>query len=111
MIRIRWELEEAAALFDFYFRNGSTLSIPLEEIQLLSAMYQNRAKSLGLVTDEKFRNQAGLRLQLACVHYVVTNGLQGMSNANKLFYQTYDLYQKNRVCFEQIVHEFYQKYQ
>lgn len=33
MIRVRWELEEAVALVDLYFKNGASLSIPEEKLR------------------------------------------------------------------------------
>ena len=55
MIRVQWELEEAVALFDVYFKNGASLSIPEEKLSEISKAYHNRANQLGLVVDEKFR--------------------------------------------------------
>ena len=57
MIRVQWELEEAVALFDVYFKNGASLSIPEEKLSEISKAYHNRANQLGLVVDEKFRNE------------------------------------------------------
>lgn len=110
MIRVHWDLEEAVALFDFYFSHGATLSVSIDDLLELSAMYKKRAKALEITTDEKFRNEAGLRIQLACVHYVVTDGMEGMSNASKPFYQTYDLYLKDPRRFKLISESFWQKY-
>lgn len=33
-----------------------------------------RENRLGLVVDEKFRNLNGLKMQIGCIHYVVTEG-------------------------------------
>lgn len=110
MIRVKWEFEEAVALFDLYFRCGKSLNVPLEELEKLSLCYNNRAKSLGLHVDEKFRNIAGIKLQLACVHYVVTDGNSGMSNASKLFYDTYKFYQEYPDAFKIILKHFNVEY-
>ena len=66
---------------------------------------------LGIAVDEKYRNLAGLRLQLGCVHYVVTDGAEGMSSVSHLFRETCELYQTDPVRFRQIRDEFYEKYQ
>lgn len=34
MIRVRWELEEAVALMNLYFRYGATLGVPNDELNL-----------------------------------------------------------------------------
>ena len=49
-------------------------------------------------------------MQLACIHFVVTNGAEGMSNASKLFYDTYELIQNKPEKFEAILEGFYRKY-
>ena len=67
MIRVQWELEEAVALFDVYFKNGASLSIPEEKLSEISKAYHNRANQLGLVVDEKFRNLNGLKMQIGCM--------------------------------------------
>ena len=105
---VLWELEEAVVLFDLYLQNGT--NVPNKQLEELSKMYQNRAKKLSLRIDEKYRNLAGLRMQLACMEYVVTGGERGLSAASKLFSETYELYQSDPVRFKQIKEEFYQKY-
>ena len=44
------------------------------------------------------------------MHYVVTNGAEGMSNASKLFYDTYKLYHEEPDKFNLILCDFYKKY-
>ncbi len=108
MIRVKWAEEEAIALFDLYFREG--MNAPIEQIVHLSQIYRKRADDLGLVIDEKFRNVSGLKMQLACIHYVVTEGREGMPNASKLFYKTYELYLQNQERYQAILRSFYKKY-
>ena len=78
-------MEEAVALFDFYLKNGASLSIPEEKLSEISKAYRNRANQLGLVVDEKFRNLNGLKMQIGCIRYVVTEGKNGLSGASQLF--------------------------
>lgn len=108
VIKVKWTEEEAIALFDLYFREG--MNAPIEHIIHLSHIYQNRATKLGLNIDDKFRNISGLKMQLACIHYVVTDGCEGMSNASKLFYRIYDMYRQNRDRYDMILGQFYEKY-
>ena len=63
MIRVRWELEEAVALMNLYFRYGATLGVPNDELLKLSQIYRNRANILGLNVDDKFRNLSGMKMQ------------------------------------------------
>ena len=107
MIRVRWELEEAVALMNLYFRYGATLGVPNDELLKLSQIYRNRANILGLNVDDKFRNLSGMKMQLGCIHYVVTGGKEGMSGASNLFYKTYDLYKNEPTRFQSICDDFY----
>ena len=61
--------------------------------------------------DEKFRNITGLRMQLGCIEYVVTDGKSGLQNAARIFNDAYDLFQENRPKYYLILSEFYKKYQ
>lgn len=109
---IKWHVEEAVALFDLYFKQNNPLSPCEEDIQRLSKTLLNRAQLLGFNNiDDKFRNENGLRIQLACIHYVITDGREGMSNASQLFYQTYELWISNRAIFDRLLNEFHSKYQ
>jgi hypothetical protein len=110
MTKVCCESEEAVALLDLYIQEGCTLSVPNEALAALTQIYRNRAQQLGLSVDNKFRNLSGLKMQIVCIHYVVTNGAEGMSNVNQLFYKTYELYRTNPAKFYEIRDEFYQKY-
>lgn len=110
MIKVNWDLEEAVALFDMYFKAGSTMSIEDAVLSELSNIYRNRATQKELVVDEKFRNVTGLKMQIGCIHYVVTEGREGLSNASKLFYETYELYKSDPQKFQEMVDDFYRKY-
>lgn len=110
MSRINWELEEAVALFDTYFKAGATLNIENETLVDLSGKYKKRATEKGLAVDEKFRNLNGLKMQIGCIHYVVTEGREGFSNASRLFYKTYELFRSEPEKFHAIAEDFYRKY-
>ena len=106
MIKINWSVEEAVALFYFYF-NGLTSK---HDLKKLSAAYKKRAVMLGIRTDAKFRNINGLSMQLGCITYIVTDGKHGFSSASKLFYDTYHLYKTSPEVFSRIFKEFNDKY-
>ena len=108
MIKVKWVEEEAVALFNLYFKEGINASE--KQIVYLSEVYRNRARLLGIRSDEKYRNVHGLKMQLACIHYVVTVGHEGMSNASKLFYATYEMYLHDRERFDMILKDFIEKY-
>ena len=110
MIKVKWDLEEAVALYDLYLKSGQTLSVDADKLNELSEIMKNRATIIGLTVDEKFRNLTGLSMQIGCIHYVVTEGREGLSNVSKVFYDAYDLYKEYPYKFNEIVEDFYCKY-
>ena len=110
MKMINWDLEESVALMHLYFSSGAAIPVDQELVLALSCKMRHRGELLQYEIDDKFRNVAGLNMQLACIHYVVTDGKEGLSGASRLFYETYDLYLKNKIVFDRIVKEFNRKY-
>lgn len=110
MIRVKWDLEEAVTLCDLYIKSGRSLNIEKYKIEELSVALNKRAKTKGLVVDEKFRNAAGLSMQIGCIHYVASDGNEGFSNASKIFYEAYKLFENNPLGFNAILEDFYRKY-
>lgn len=110
MKRVKWDVEEAVALMHLYFDNDCKMSVDSEQIENLSKIMKKRAVILGFDIDDSFRNVTGLEMQLACIHYVVTDGEEGLQNASTLFYETYDLYLKCPKIFSRIYDEFVEKY-
>ena len=108
MIRVKWDLEEAVALYNLYITLG--YPIPKAKLSRLSELLNIRAEKLGIEKDEKFRNITGLNMQSACIHYVVTNGSSGLSSANRLFNQVDKLYNLEREKFDTILKDFIDKY-
>lgn len=109
MIIVKWDIEEAAVLIDFYLKHQG-LSHSKEELSILTRLFRKRAVAKGIAIDEKFRNRSGLSMQLGCIHYVAMDGKGGGSNASKLFYDTYALSQTDTERFNSIVRQFYLQY-
>lgn len=110
MIRVKWTLEESVVLIDFYFKHNEATHPSKEELERLSSIYNNRADKLKIAHDDKYRNIAGLSMQLACILYVVTDGQAGFSSASRVHYDAYKIYQNDKAKFDAIVKEFYEKY-
>ena len=110
MIKVKWDLSEAIVLMAEYFEASSYTAVSDRRLSLLSEMYKKKAVEAGIKFDEKFRNITGLKMQLACIHYIVTNGHEGMANASKVFYQAYELYQNSPQSFANIRNEFLNKF-
>ena len=110
MIKVKWDLSEAVVLLDILLENWGLTSVQEERLQELSEMYKRKAAEAGILFDEKYRNLAGLKMQLACLQYIVTEGEEGMPNAGKIFREAYDLFQRDPEAFKSIKSEFYSKY-
>lgn len=110
MKKVNWSVEEAVALMNLYIENDSKIPVDENKVENLSNILKKRAEILNLEIDEKFRNIAGLNMQLACIHYVATDGKEGLSGASDLFYDTYELYLSNKKIFLRIYNDFNQKY-
>lgn len=108
MKRVKWDMEEAVALYFLYMKYG--FPIPKKNLGQLSIVLNKRAEILGIDKDEKFRNISELNMQSACIQYVATNGEKGLSAASKLFYDVHDLYNEERDKFQKIADEFVEKY-
>ena len=110
MKKINWSVEEAVALMNLYIENDSKIPVDENKVEKLSNILKKRAEILNLDIDEKFRNISGLNMQLACIHYVATDGAEGLSGASKLFYDTYDLYLSDKAKFTCIYNDFMKRY-
>ena len=110
MIKVKWDIAEAVVLIDAYMKAGETPEVSEDTLLLLADMYKKKATEYGIEYDEKFRNLTGLKMQLQCVRYVVTEGKEGMANASKVFYEAYDLFKNNRSTFDWIKDDFYHRY-
>ena len=111
MKKINWAVEEAVALMNLYIENDSKIPVDANKVKKLSNTLKKRAERLNLDIDEKFRNVAGLNMQLACIHYVATDGKEGLSGASELFYDTYKLYLTDKKMFLRIYDDFSKIYQ
>lgn len=111
MKRVNWDLEEAVALYDLYFKSGQTLSVDKNKLEQLSEILNRRAQLKGWIVDDKFRNVTGLSMQVATIHYIVTSGKEGLKNSSKMFREVYDLYKDDPEKFDRMVKEFYLKYE
>ena len=106
----KWDLEESVALYDLYIKNGFNPSVPQFEVLALSRLLNKRAQILGIPITSTYRNENGLKMQLQCIEYVVSNGDHGLSCTSKLFNDTWKLYQEDKDKFYAILDSFYKKY-
>lgn len=110
MKKIKWDLPEAVVLLDVLLENWGRTSVSDEKLLELSEMYKRKATANGVNFDEKYRNLAGLKMQLACLQFVVSEGHVGMPNAAKVFHDAYALFQRDPEEFKKIKDNFLSQY-
>ena len=105
--RIGWDQYEVALLIDYCEKvNSGTLSRP-QAIKDLSAGLRARAVSRGVTIDEKFRNENGISMQMACMMFLLTDGKKGMQKKSIPFESMVSLKKADPNQYELILHEAY----
>ncbi len=102
--RISWDCYEVALLLNSYERVAEGLDINTEAAKL-SATLRNLATRRGILIDETYRNVNGMKMQLANVQYLFTDGKKGLSGASAMIHQMYELYTTNPAKYQMILEE------
>lgn len=90
--RISWDQYEVALLFDAYEKVSQGANIN-DEATRLSVVLRHLAEQRGISIDETYRNVNGMKMQLANVQYLFTEGKKGLSGASVMIRQMYEIYQ------------------
>lgn len=103
-IRIPWDRYEVALLFRAYEQvaNGSDVSAEAEK---LSVLLRELAIRRGISIDETYRNINGMKMQLANVQYLFTDGRKGLSGASAAIRQMYEQYKTDQAEYKAILKE------
>lgn len=103
-IRVSWDRYEVALLFAAYERmvNGSDSNA--EALQL-SKTLRELAIRKGISIDDTYRNLNGMKMQLANVQYLFTDGEKGLSGASSMIRQMYELNKTNPAEYQMILKE------
>lgn len=103
-IRIPWDRYEVALLFSTYERvaNGADLG---KEASNLSETLRTLATLRGNSINETYRNVSGMKMQLANVQYLFTDGQKGLSGASAMIRQMYDLYKSKPEDYQTVLKE------
>lgn len=101
-LRLLWDRYEIALLFRAYERisNGNDANVVVAS---LSKSLRNLAIRRGVVIDAAFRNVNGIRLQLANVQYLCTDGAKGLYGASSLMREMFQLYKLSQAEFQEIL--------
>ena len=103
-VRIPWNQHEVALLIDAYLRiaKGADLG---QTAEWLSRTLRRLAMQSGQQVDDTFRNVNGMKMQLANVQYLFTDGQRGLSGASAMIRQIYGLYKSNPAEYQTVLKE------
>lgn len=102
--RISWDCYEVALLLSSYKRVAEGFDINTEIMKLSTAL-RNLAIRRGIRIDKTYRNLNGMKMQLANVQYLFTDGKKGLSGASAMIRQMYELYTTNPTEYQMILEE------
>ena len=109
-MKINWDFEEAVALVNLYFKIESSPSNSEMQIQRFHEILLNRAKLLGSITDDKYRNITGIKMKLQNIRFIVSEENTGLSSYSKIDELAIELFKEKKVIFDYILDEFERKY-
>ncbi len=103
-VRIPWDRYEVALLFSAHERvaDGADIS---QEAARLSETLRALAIRRGASIDDTYRNVNGMKMQLANVQYLFSDGQKGLSGASAMIRQMYELYKANHAEYQIILKE------
>lgn len=110
-MKVSWDVEELVALIDIYRKSEGKANTEIEnDLFKLSQKLKYRAKILGTVHDEKFRNMNGMKMMFQNVVYIATLGQDGLSSASTTMRKVFGMLESSPDVFELILNEFDRRY-
>ena len=104
MIRSRaWDKFETALLIESYIKIEQGLVSRSLELEGLSKRLRQMAINRGETIDDTFRNFNGMNWQCALIKQVFQNTTYSDRNNSKIFIEMVQLYQTDRLAFDQIL--------
>lgn len=109
MIRSRaWDKFETALLIESYIKIEQGLVSRSLELEGLSKRLRQMAINRGETIDDTFRNFNGMNWQCALIKQVFQNTTYSDRNNSKIFIEMVQLYQTDRLAFDQILEQAHQ---
>ena len=102
--RIPWNEQEITLLFRAYECVTNGTEINTEAIEL-SKLLRELAVDRGILIDDTFRNINGIKMQLANVQHLFTDGKKGLSGASTYIREMYQKYQYKNDEYQRILKE------
>lgn len=100
-----WDKYEAVILLDALLAVRDGAMNHKEAIKYVSQTLRRRAVLKGMDIDERFRNEAGIEMQMARMEYALTDGKIGLSSQSTLFNNTVRLYKTAWVSYRKLLRE------
>ena len=104
LTRFPWDSHEVALLINAYQKITSGAD-PNQVAVRLSQMLRELAGRNGRQINDTYRNVNGMKMQLANVQYLFTNGEKGLSGASAMIRQMVELYQTRQTEYQTILKE------
>lgn len=102
-LRVPWDIEEAVLMLDMLLKSLDGKVPRKEAIRQVSEILRRRAVNKGMMIDEIFRNENGIRFQMLALEAAFTGIKTKLSQPSKLFVETVDLYKNHRELYEEIL--------
>lgn len=100
-----WDEYEAVILLNALLavRNGTMLR--KDAAEEVSHSLRQRALSMGQEIDDRFRNVAGIEMQMGRMEYSLTNGEKGLNPSSELFKNVVKLYKEDQLGYRKLLRE------
>lgn len=103
--RTPWDKYETAILIDACIQVINNQIDRQHAIKTVSAKLRKRATNAGVMIDEIYRNENGIRMQMAIIMSIIQDKEPGLYNASKTFFEMVELYRTEYLSFSKILKE------
>lgn len=104
-MRIPWDKYETAILIDACIQIINNKTDRSTAIRNVSAKLRTRAVNSGIMIDDVFRNENGIKMQMTIIMSMIQDEEPGLYNAAKVFYEMVELYRSEYSKFSAILKE------
>ncbi|EXM39898.1 hypothetical protein RASY3_09200 [Ruminococcus albus SY3] len=105
--RIPWDKYETAILIDACIQVINNKMDRQSAIRSVSEKLRKRAVNSGIMIDNVYRNENGIKMQMTMIMSMIQGQEPGLYNSSKLFYEMVELYRSENLTFSSILKEAY----
>lgn len=103
--RIPWDKYETAILIDACIQVINNKMDRQSAIRSVSEKLRKRAVNLGIMIDNVYRNENGIKMQMTMIMSMIQGQEPGLYNSSMLFYEMVELYRSEYLTFSSILKE------